>query len=407
MKNFREKLIVFVLIAGGIIVLLQTSLLQKALQTLFPVRHTLEANTLSSSVVLAWTYYSDNDIAVPPKGNDELVVVFDDNGRLTALDNTSGKTIWEYTVPSRTGHLWSNHVFDLDNEVLITSERDNGLLALDVTNGQEAWRTPLVAFRTTPDIVIVGSVVIVSIFSTRTTEGYVAIYKLEDGTLLWDKPLPNRAYEHTFKCPFISESLGLSTHNNSSTVCLSLFDQLQIIDTSEEAEIKVIGSINRAFPSNDIPYYQAGTIFTNPNPNPKVQSYDVVSDNVYELPADCLTERGAQPVSSNELKFLVANGCNEIYILNKGSLRATPEWILRSDNILASPFVTVNGESGFVLNDEAEIMEIDLSEGELIGKLVTAPSQLQIDHATNSLVPNPPYLYALMDGHTLFGLQTR
>lgn len=407
MDNFRQKLVIFVLIAGSILVLLQTSFPQKVRDTLFPIRHTLVDNTLSSSADLTWSYYSDNGIIVPPKGNDDLVVLLENDGHLTALGNSSGKVIWEYNIGSGIGYLWSNNVFDLDNNLLVTFERDNSLLALDVANGHTVWRASLPSLRTTPDIMIVGSVVVVSIFSTARTEGHITVYRLEDGNLLWDKRLPSRAYAHTFKCPFIAEFLGLMAHINSGTICLSLYNRLEVIDTYEESEIRVIGTINHAFPSNDTPFYQAGMVFTNPNPEPKVQFYNIAQARSYELPANCETAKAAHSVTSNGIDVLVANGCDELYILDTDSLLIRPSWVFNSDDAFVSPFVAVNRENGFVLNDQAEIVAVDLSNGEVIGKLSTTPSQLQRERLTNSLVVNPPYLYVVMDSHSLFGLQAR
>ncbi len=407
MKSYREKLVVLVLVAGGLLMLLQSSLLQRARQALHPSWHTLKENTLSSTTDLAWSFYSDTEIIVPPKGNDELVVILDANGRFVAVNNISGEVIWEYTVSSGIGFPWSSNVFDLDDDLLITSLSNNTLLALDTLDGHEVWRSPLSSFRTTPDILIMDNVVIVTIFSTTSTEGYIAIYELEKGDLLWEKRLANRSYEHTFRCPYISEFIGTPAQMNSNTVCLTLFDRVEVIDASSVSEIKVVGSINQAFPSNDLPYYQAGIIYTNPNPNPRVQYYNLASNERGELPASCQTQRAAQPVTPHEGELLIANGCNELFILQSLNPQALPEWIFRSDADLAAPFVTTNGKNGFLLNSRAEIIEVNLSTGELLGILSTTPSKLQLGKLTNSLVSNALYLYAIMDGHTLFVLQTQ
>lgn len=403
MNNLRKKLTIFTLIGVLIIAVLQNSLVQNILLRTFPIRHELAANTLSPSIKLAWTYSSDHEIVVPPKANEELVIILDRRGYLTAFDNSSGNFIWEYPVGLKIGNLLSNNVFDADNNSVVISQDDGSLLALDVSTGRELWNVSLPSFRTIPDILIMDTVVVVSIFSVISTEGYVAIHNLEDGSLLWHKSLPNRSYEHVFDCSNISEFFELAYKNNE-TVCISLWEHLEVVAITDEGAKEIV-LISHAFPSNDQPNYQASFIFTNPSPNPKVQYYNVVSGKTESLPANCRADRAAEVVTFFEGNLLVANGCNEAFLLDLSNLEGTPDWIFQSEDTFVSPFVTINGRYGFVLTSRAEIVEIDLFNGELVGKLTTIPDQIRQGKLLNRLVSNPPFLYSLIDGYTLFVLR--
>lgn len=401
MNNLRKKLTILILIVVIIIAALQNSFVQNILLRIFPIRHEFAANTLSSSMNLAWTYSSDHEIIAPPKANEELVILLD-KGYLTAFDNSSGNFIWEYPVSLKIGNLLSNNVFDVDENVVVISQ-DDGLLALDVSTGQELWNVSLPSFRTIPDILIMDTVVVVGIFSAISTEGYVAIHNLEDGSLLWHKSSPSRTYEHAFDCSNISEFLK-PAYKNNETVCISLWDHLEVVTITDEGAKEIV-QISHAFPSNDQPNYQASFIFTNPNPNPRVQYYDVISGKTESLFANCRTDRAAEEATFFKGNLLVANGCDEAFLLDLSNLEGTPDWTFQSQDTFVSPFVTINGRYGFVLTSRAEIVEIDLLNGELVGKLSTIPDQLRQGKLMDSLVSNPPFLYSLMDGYTLFVLR--
>lgn len=402
MNNFRKKLTILILIVVIIIAALQNSFVQNILLRIFPIRHEFAANTLSSSMNLAWIYSSDHEIVAPPKANEELVILLDKRGYLTAFDNSSGNFIWEYPVSLKIGNLLSKNVFDVDENVVVISQ-DDGLLALDVSTRQELWNVSLPSFRTIPDILIMDTVVVVGIFSAISTEGYVAIHNIEDGSLLWHKSLPSRTYEHVFDCSNISEFLK-PAYKSNETVCISLWDHLEVVTITDEGAKEIV-LISHAFTSNDQPNYQASFIFTNPNPNPGVQYYDVTSGKTGSLFANCRAEKAAEAVTFFEGNLLVANGCNEAYLLDGSNLEETPEWIYQSQDTLVSPFFTTNGRYGFVMTNQAEIVEIDLLNGDLVGKLVTAPDHLRQGKLTNTLVSNPPFMYSVMDGYTLFVLQ--
>lgn len=400
-QNQREKIVVSVFALAILYLVSQNVFVQTWLQRLMPVTHVLTSNTLP--VDLAWSYHSKEAIIVPPMTNSEIVVLHGNN-LLTALDNRTGQVKWEYDIDRETKVPWSRYVFDLNEDLLITSISNDHLLALDAKSGHEVWQTrPSSPTRTTPNIMIVDDVIVVSAFSREpTTEGYVASYRLSNGTLVWDKYLPSRSYEYTFRCPFIP--IG-NNSTSEKTICLSLYNSLEVIEPAPETSkntYRLVSTLYHSLPSRDPPYFQDGVIFTNPSPGPSIHVFDVIQNKQFELPTNCSKKRVAQPVTAYSNLILIATGCDELYVLDIRHLEREPNWIYRSPDNLFSSFVTMDGKTGYVLNERGEIMAIDLSNGNLIGKFTTEPNRLERGQFVNSLSVSPPYLYAILNGNNLF-----
>ncbi len=89
-------------------------------------------------------------------------------------------------------------------------------------------------------------------------------------------------------------------------------------------------------------------------------------------------------------------------MLNIEQLDENPNWIFESADDLATGMISLDGNSGYVLTDKGEILEISLSDGKEIGTFTTKPRRLRDDDLANSLVANVPYFYVVMDKNTLF-----
>jgi hypothetical protein len=289
----------------------------------------------------------------------------------------------------------------LDEETLVIVVNNVELLALDVENGKKIWQRHLAsAAKTTPNVMIIGDVAIVSAFSTYPyTEGNVASYKLDNGEFVADIDVPSRTFQYKLSCP---PDLG-NSNLGEQRICITLFNRLLTINSVEE--FKVIDTDIVNLYSLDIPYYQTGFVFSNPSPLPAPQVFDTKQNREFALFAGCSRESTSHPVTSYGDLILISTGCDDLYTMDVHHLEQEPSWIFTSESEIFSSFVTVDGAIGYALNARGEMIGINLATGGEIGRLMTKPDQLERRQFRNSLTVNPPYLYALMDGNTLLAFK--
>lgn len=371
------------------------------IQTFFPRYHEPRTNSLSSELI--WSLEFRKPISMEPIGNDSIVVVLQDGQTLTALDNFSGQVVWEYTLPERMAVLApSRHVFDVNETFVVSSVANQKLVALSTENGTEIWQTILqFPVERAPNIKIIDDAIIV-VTPNITKNGHIAIYQINEGSLIWEADFPPKRYAHSVECPSVSTNEGIIEH----AICLVLSDKILIVntDTSLPPTANRISEVNEPFqhyPGYES-FYKDGMIFTSPNPYRSVFVFDMLQNVEFSLPAHCNEQQRAQPARSAGEEVLIVNGCNEIYTLNIGQLDENPNWIFESADDLATGLISLDGSSGYVLTDKGEILEISLSDGIEMGSFTTRPSRLKGDDLANSLVANAPYFYAVMDKNTLF-----
>lgn len=371
------------------------------IQTYFPRYHEPHTNSLSSELI--WSFEFRRPISMEPIANDSIVVVLQDGHTLTALDNLTGQAIWEFTLPERidVGGK-SRHVFDVNEAFVVSSVANQKIVALSTENGTEIWQTTLqFPVEYVPNINIIDDAVIV-VAPNVIKSGHIAIYQINDGSLVWEADLPPKRYSHSVECPTMPTDEGII----EQAICLVLDNKILIVnsDTSLHPTANRISEVNEPFqhyPGFES-FYKDGMIFTSPNPYRSVFVFDMVQNVEFSLPAHCNKQQGAQPARSVGEEVLIVNGCNEIYTVNIEQLDENPNWIFQSADDLATGMISLDGNSGYVLTEQGEILEISLSDGKEIGAFTTRPSRLRDDDLTNSLVANAPYFYVVMDKNTLF-----
>lgn len=371
------------------------------IKTFFPRYHEPRTNSLSSELI--WSLEFRRPISMEPVANDSIVVVLQDGQTLTALDNLSGQVVWEFTTPERMDvGATSRHVFDVNEAFVIFSTANQELIALSSENGVKIWQTALqFPVDSTPNIRIINDAIIV-VAKNFINSGHVAIYQINDGSLIWEADFPPKSYAHSIECPSVPTNEGII----EQAICLVMSDKILIVnsDTSLPPTANRISEMNEPFqhyPGFES-FYKDGMIFTSPNPYRSVFVFDMFQSIEFPLPAHCTRKQRAQPARSVGEEILIVNGCNEIYTLNIEQLDESPNWIFESADDLATGMISLDGNSGYVLTDRGEILEISLSDGEEIGSFTTRPSRLKDDDLANSLVANAPYFYAVMDQNTLF-----
>lgn len=371
------------------------------IKTYFPRYHEPHTNSLSSELI--WSLEFKRPISMEPIANDSIVVILQDGRTLTALDNLTGHTMWEFTLPERmdVGGK-SRHVFDVNEAFVVSSVANQKIVALSTENGTEIWQATLqFPVEYVPNINIIDDAVIV-VAPNVIKSGHIAIYQINDGSLIWETDFPSIRYAHSVECPSVPTDEGII----EQAICLVMSDKILIVDsdTSLPPTANRISEVNEPFkhyPGFES-FYKDGMIFTSPNPYRSVFVFDMFQSVEFPLPAQCTRQQRAQPARSVGEEVLIVNGCNEIYTLNIQHLDKNPNWIFESADDLATGLISLDGNSGYVLTDEGEILEISLSDGKEIGAFTTRPSRLRDDDLTNSLVANAPYFYVVMDKTTLF-----
>lgn len=362
-----------------------------------PSTYTVATNTLPMEFV--WSYISDEAIKVPPIGNGDIVVIWDEQGQITAFENQTGTIKWIYDTNESVDFVSDSlPKWVIAEDLLVMSIAKNQLLAINIETGEKVWQTRLLSdSRVMPNIIVIDDVIVVSGWD------YVGGYRLSDGTLGWEMAMPQRSFYFTFECPFIV-FLPTSSVDFEKTVCMLVDKKIQVIDVSLESmtdEMRQLPASYAPIVSANTPVFYNGIIFSNPSPQPTVHVFDTVQNKQYTLPGDCQKERVTYPITNYRDQVLAVTGCDQAYVLDISRLQEAPDWIFQSSVRLLSPFVTINGEVGYVLNEDAEVIGIDLRNGDQIGKAALEPGFVEERRLFNDLIVNPPYLYVLLGAHTL------
>lgn len=234
-----------------------------------------------------------------PIANDNIVVVLQNGQTLTALDNLSGQAVWEFTLPERVDVGGkSRHVFDVNEAFVVSSVANQKLVALSTENGTEIWQTTLqFPVEYIPNIKIIDDAVIV-VAPNVIERGHIAIYQINDGSLIWETVFPSRRYSHSVECPSVPTEKGII----EPAICLVMSDKILIVnsDTSLPPTANRISEVNEPFkhyPGYES-FYKDRMIFTSPNPYRSVFVFDMLQNVEFSLPAHCNKQQGAQPARS-------------------------------------------------------------------------------------------------------------
>jgi hypothetical protein len=104
------------------------------------VSYAVDANT--SQLTIEWSYFSETLIRLGPLVAEELVMIMDRFGVVTALDRVSGEIVWQYEsgypvgVVSPATPKWLFH-----DDKLIFSVNSEKLVALNYQTGEMIWET--------------------------------------------------------------------------------------------------------------------------------------------------------------------------------------------------------------------------------------------------------------------------
>ncbi len=340
---------------------------------------------------LMWSYQPEKAFNLVPAGNSKITVI-GNKGQLIALENETGALLWEYEAPGFT----SPNIY-LD-EVNIVGAFGQGnqtyLFKLDTLTGWEYWKVILPAELTrTPDILVIDNIVITA---KRSKGGsFIAGYDLQTGKQEWNvsSDLPSTGYSSMVTCS--PKYFGID-QPISEALCLIFHDQIFIINSENGF---LLEQQSAPFSLNHAPVFDRGKFFASTNVNkPIVQVFDVENNQRLSLPASCKAGRFASSVTVIDSKILVANGCDELYFVSANDLQVTPSWIYHSLNSISSQFVSLDGITGYVLENNAQLTGIDLTTGKAIGNIKTnSNTEMRNRNQINGLYLNPPYLYVVMD----------
>jgi outer membrane protein assembly factor BamB len=346
--------------------------------------HEIIANNLPLD--LLWSQTFSQPINGRPLGNEQFMFMFVESDLLVAFENESGRIAWQYKANAPTS-LEPN--LALSSDTVFLSEL-NHLVALDTETGERSWgrRFPITMPRP-PDVLVIGDVVVVA---KRYAGTFIAAYDVHTGDVLWDlTSFFNRAtsYSGLLDCsePFIPPA------TITPAICLFIDTEVFVINPSEG---QVVHKYVVPFSTSRNPQFRESYLFAGTDKGIKV--FDAFQNIDFILPANCLQGFFTKPVFFHERNLLTVTGCDEAYTLSIDSLYDEPKWVFSSSSEIASSFVTVNGQTGFILNRKAEIEGIDLNSGESTGKLTTMPTeQVRDRHYVNGLYVNSPYIYAIID----------
>ncbi|MCB9433718.1 MAG: PQQ-binding-like beta-propeller repeat protein [Ardenticatenaceae bacterium] len=346
----------------------------------------IKSNTLPLELI--WTYKAENPIKLTALSTSNVIAILDEKGTVKALNSQTGALKWQYETGSKISNVsYSTPKWGIEGDRLILAPDKENLLALDAQTGEKIWQTRLSASTwNLPTISIQSDMITVGEWDTNTN-GYLAGYNLQDGRLRWNVIINQpKSYRFLFKCPFIFTRSGRL--ENALCVLLSN-DKMLIIDTRQQIENQGSGLLSTGYPpvnTLNTPVFQDGFIFTNPSLNPAIHVLDTLQEKQFMLPANCQHGTVAHPVTTYNQRVLVANGCNEVYILDIHQLDQEPEWIFQSNEEIYSSFVTVNGQTGYFLNEKAEVIGVNLATGTYVGKLTLNSNQLKTGQFINYLV---------------------
>jgi len=363
--------------------------------------HEITSNDLPLKIL--WEYELSSPATVPPINNDDTMFILQTDGIIKAINLTSGILEWEYNTGEASDWPWSENPYDVNKNLLTTVIDNSYYILIDANSGEEIRRTKLnYATKTVPDILLIDDIVVISSFSVDpTTEGYIVGYDLETGKNIFEKFYPSRSFEYSFKCPNYSQD----SQSSEYTICVSLYDHLDVIDFDPQLEIeksRVRIREDWKLASNDRPLYQEDLIFFNPSPKPAIQVLEVNQGEQFMLFEECAVKKVPHSIKAYQDMLLASTGCNEVYTLDINSIGDRPAWVYKTTDTLKSSFVTLDGNVGYFLNDKAEIVGVNLNTGTIVGKFVTNPTSLEKGKYLNSLTGTDPYLYALFNGHQVF-----
>lgn len=392
----RSKLL---LICFGVLIFLI------AYKQFFPKTSSTEIIDDTLPLELVWSQRFTEDLFIPPVSNGEIFVVMDEKGVLTALDSQTGTRLWQYELGNQPDTA-SYSKMAIGEGRLIVSLENNKLLALNVQTGEKIWQaslvTPLWNF---PTIVIANDMVVIGAWDARTN-GYLGGYHLQDGRLSWEMSFPARNYRFLFDCSPIPTQAGLL----ENAVCVIPNNRILVINITNEWPANLaqarIADIYEPISTLTTPVFADGFIFTNPSPDPAVNVFDIIQNSAFKLPASCSKENAAHPVTVFGNEVLVANGCNEVYVLNTSQLTEAPKWIFQSPDELQSSFVTIDGKVGYFLNEKGEIIGIDLVTGNQVGKIDFSIGQLQIYYLFDGLAVDGSRLYVVLNNREIFSFRS-
>jgi hypothetical protein len=367
------------------------------------VSYAVDANT--SQLTIEWSYFSETLIRLGPLVAEELVMIMDRYGVVTALDRASGEIVWRYESGHVVGYVspdtpkWIFH----DGRLLFVTGLDR-LVALDYMTGELIWETQLsMKLRYLPGMAVVDDIVVIGGWD-EDTYGYIGFYRLLDGQLVWHTQLSPKTYSSLFACPYTAVPDPIA-----ETVCVLLHDDTLVLDGRSGAASTGSILFNRIprLLSYNTPVYHDGIIFANPShvDMPYIDVYDTRSGERFPLPPVCERLISTYPVTIFENQLFVVSPCNVLHVTHLENLRGEPAWTYRSDHDVQSRFVTVDGRYGYFLNAKGEIIEIDLETGHEAGKIALEPDRIRSGQQGNELISFRPYLYALVDSHTLFAFK--
>ncbi len=354
---------------------------------------------------LVWSQQLTEELLIPPVSNDEIFVAMDRNGVLTAFDSQAGTRLWQYDLGNRPGTA-SYSEMAIGKEVLILSLENSTLLALNVQTGEKIWQTslatPLWDF---PTIIIANDMVVIGAWDARTN-GYLGGYRVHDGRLSWEISFPVRNYRFLFDCSPMPTQESLL----ENAVCVVPNDKILVINITNEWPANLaqaqIEDIYEPISTLTTPVVADRFIFTNPSPDPAVNVFDTIQNSAFKLPASCSRETVAHPVTIFGNEVLVANGCNEVYVLNMDRLTEGPKWTFQSSEELQSSFVTIDGKVGYFLNKKGEIVGINLVTGNQVGKITFSNGQLQTYYFFDVLTVDGNRLYVVLNNREIFSFRS-
>jgi outer membrane protein assembly factor BamB len=368
-----------------------------------PVSYAVDANT--SQLEVEWSYVSETLIRLGPLVAGELVMIMDRHGVVTAFDRASGEIVWQYESGSPVGVVspatpkWIFH-----DDKLIFSVNSEKLVALNYRTGETIWETRFLKKVELPSMVIIDETVAIAEWD-EDTYSYIGFYRLPDGQIAWHTRMPPRSYRFIFACPQVLASAWFE-----ETVCVAFNDRTLVLDGRTESSSLGAAMFTQLpeLPSYHTPVYQDGVIFINSVTvsEPYIIVYDAKSGEQFPLEPICDRRIHPKPVTIFGDQVLVANGCNDLHVADLADLKGERAWVYRSPRTVASRFVTLDGRYGYFLNVSVELVEIDLETGEEVGKIIMEPTNRLVgDQQWTDLVPSPPYLYAVLNGYTVFAFK--
>ncbi len=137
---------------------------------------------------LAWIW-SMSDIAAnqgSPLVHDGILYLFSPGNKIQALRGDTGDLVWEQSLGGRTGTMRGMAIYENN---LIINTPTGGIVAVNATNGEEAWRIQIAEGFINTSGPIVGNGKIFTGLSGCTTfneqKCFISAYDANDGSLLW------------------------------------------------------------------------------------------------------------------------------------------------------------------------------------------------------------------------------